>query len=70
MPTENSETQSEIKFYQCLNKTMKINIRDITVVMGDMNAKARAKNDDYNKLWETWSGQSYKGHSIPSLKAS
>jgi len=49
---------------------MKINIRDITVVMGDMNAKARAKNDDYNKLWETWSGQSYKGHSIPSLKAS
>lgn len=45
MPTENSEIESKIEFYQCLNKIMKINTRDIIVVMGDMKAKAGAKNE-------------------------
>jgi hypothetical protein len=38
-------SNSKIKFYQCLNKIMKINTRDIIGVMGDTNAKAGAKNE-------------------------
>jgi len=45
VPTENSEIQSKIQFYQCLNKIMKINTRDIIAVMGDRNAKAGPKNE-------------------------
>jgi len=45
VPTENYEIESKIQFYQCFNKIMKINTRDIIVVMGDMNAKDGVKNE-------------------------